>query len=157
MSHRTTPAPTSTPVLTAAAGATATAVLANSALYAVARLTGVYPAGTLLTGAAGSDAPSLLAIVGMSMLAGATAAALVAILIRYVPRPRAVFLVLATSVFAGFAAGPLGLDASLGTKLTLELMHLVVAVPIVFGAMRVLAPRSLDRAQRARKPGEAVA
>jgi hypothetical protein len=143
-------------LLPAAARAAAIAVAANTALYVVARLAGAYPAGTVLTGAGASGAPSLLAIVGLSILASATALGLVAVLTRFVPRPGAVFLVIAASVLAGFAGGPLSLDAPLATTITLEVMHLVVAVPIVVESMRALEARPRRRYHGVRAPSEAA-
>ena len=146
----------SNPLLPAAARAAAIAAVANTAVYVVARLAGAYPSGTLVASAGASGAPSLLAIVGLSILAAATALGLVAVLARFVPRPGAVFLVIAASVLAGVAGGPLSLDATLATTVTLELMHLVVAVPIVVELMRALQPRLPAHGPRPHRPSAAA-
>ena len=156
MPHTTATHTRSNRLVPAAARAAAIAVAANTALYVVARLAGAYPAGTVLTSAA-PGAPSLLAIVGLSILAPATALGLVAVLNRFVPRPGAVFLVVAVSVLAGFAGGPLSLDATLATKATLEVMHLIVAVPIVFELMRALEARPSERQRSVGGHSEATA
>lgn len=147
----------SKPLLPAAARAASIAVLANSVLYVAARLAGAYPSGTILTGESASGAPSLVAIVAMSTLASLTAAALVALLVRFVPRPGVVFLAIAASVFAGFVVGPLSLNAPLATKATLELMHLVVATPIVVELLRALRPRLPAHGPRPHRPSAAAA
>ena len=156
MPHTPDPQSRSIRFLPAAARAATIAIAANTTLYAVARLAGAYPSGTLLTNAGASGAPSLLAILGMSILAATTAMGLVALIARFVPRPRAVFLVIAVSVLAGFAGGPLSLDVPLATKVTLEVMHLAVAAPIVVQLMRALEARPLVRQQGARGPREAA-
>lgn len=156
----TTTAASPTPskrLLPAAARAASVAVVANSALYVAARLAGAYPSGTILTGDGASGAPSLVAIVAMSTLASLTAAALFALLVRLVPRPGVVFLAIAASVFAGFFVGPLSLNAPLATKATLELMHLVVATPIVVELMRALQPRVPAQGPRPHRPNAAAA
>jgi hypothetical protein len=122
-------------------------VLGNATLYLVARLVGTYPGGTVVTSAPDSGAPGLLAILGLSLVAPLTAAALFALLVRFAPRPGAVFLVVATAVYVAFLPGPPSLGAPLGVTLTLEAMHLVVAVPVVVGLLRTLASRTHVHAQ----------
>lgn len=147
MSHTRPPRPSPIRIASAGARALSVAVLANATLYLVARLVGAYPAGTLVTGAPGSGAPGLLAILGLSLVAPLTAAALFALLVRFAPRPGAVFLAVATAVYVAFLPGPPSLGAPLGVTLTLEAMHLVVAVPVVAGLIRTLASRTRVRAQ----------
>lgn len=147
MSHTRPPRPSSIRIASAGARALSVAVLANATLYLVARLVGAYPAGTLVTGAAGSGAPGLLAILGLSLVAPLMASALFALLVRFAPRPGAVFLAVAAAVYVGFLPGPPSLAASLGVTLTLEAMHLVVAVPVVVYLLRTLASRTRVLAQ----------
>ena len=64
---------------------------------------------------------------------------------------------MAASVLAGFVGGPLSLDATLATKITLELMHLIVAAAITVQLMRALASLPIVRERSVRGPSEAAA
>lgn len=142
MSRARFPRPSSIRIASAGARALSVAVLGNAALYLVARLVGTYPGGTVVTGAPDSGAPGLFAILGLSLVAPLTAAALFALLVRFAPRPGAVFLAVAAAVYVAFLPGPPSLGAPLGVTLTLEAMHLVVAVPVVVTLLRTLAVRA---------------
>lgn len=60
-------------------------------------------------------------------------------------------------VVARLAGGPLSLNATLASKVTLEVMHLVVAASVVVELMRALEPLQIVRERSVRGPSEATA
>lgn len=118
-----TPRPTTIRIVSAGASALGLAVTATVALFAIGRAS-----GWLVTA---DGIPGLAAILGMSIAAPLTATGLVAALVRFVPRPGAVFSVIAAAVYLGLLPGPLTLNAPVATTLVLEAMHLAVALPVV--------------------------
>lgn len=136
----------------AGARALAVAVAGNLLLYLGARAAGAF--GALAAGQqGGATVPEIGAIVALSVLAPLTATVLFALLVRFAPRPGTIFLVVAAVVYAAFVAGPLSLDAPIGTTLALEAMHVVVAVPVVLALLKTLTPGAQAATARARSTG----
>ena len=131
--------PTSVPpvptFLRAGALAGVLALVVNVALYYVAVAGGFWdfsiqsPAG----------GPITVAPVAIFSLAPAIVGALLAwVLVRFVPAGLAVFQVVALVVFVAFLFPPFQLGAPTGMVWTLQLMHVVVAVPTVVGVLRAV-------------------
>jgi hypothetical protein len=129
--------PTAAPSAIARAGGLAAliAVVANVAIYLVAAAVGAID--PTVAGPTG-DPIGLTAVLILTIGPAIVATALFALLARFTPRPGAIFLAIAALVFAAFLFGPFNLGAPLAMVLVLELMHLVVAIPVVALLLRTL-------------------
>lgn len=144
---RPVPSPVRPPfarIARAGTSAAALALVGTLTLFGAARLAGLLTVAPDAGGAT-PGAPGLLAIVGMAIAAPTIATLLFLALTRFLPRPGAVFVGIATMVFAGFFVGPLTLGASVPLTAILEVMHLVVAAPIVAGLLATLPSRERRR------------
>lgn len=117
--------------------ATAIAIVAALAVYALARLAGAnlvvappgQPTGTV----------NAVSVVVITLVSGVGALVLALLLARLAPtRARLVFLILALAVLALSFAGPLGASAQTSTAFWLSLMHVVVASAIIPLTLRAL-------------------
>lgn len=129
----------STPVLAAIARAgglaALIAIVANVVIYLIANAFGAMDAS--ITGPTG-DPIGLVAVLALTIGSAIVATALFALLARFAPRPGTIFLVIAALVFTSFLFGPINLGAPIAMVLVLELMHLVVALPVVALLLRTL-------------------
>jgi len=128
------------PMLTAGVLAALLSVALNAVLYWLANALGAW--STQVVNPMG-DPIDLSAVAFLSAGPPIVAAALAWVLIRWVPRGRAVFVAISVLVLAFFVLPPLQLGAPVGMVVVLELMHLVVAVPtvgLILRASRRTAP-----------------
>ena len=128
------------PMLTAGVVAALLSVALNAALYWLANTLGAW--STQVVNPMG-DPIDLSAVTFLSAGPPIVAAALAWVLIRWVPRGRAVFVAVSLLVLVLFLFPPTQLGAPVGMVVVLELMHLVVAVPtvgLILRASRRTAP-----------------
>jgi Family of unknown function (DUF6069) len=95
-------------------------------------------AGITLTARMGDStrtvAPEAIAVT--SLLAGLAGWMLVAVLERFVARPRRIWMISAPAVLAASLTGPLDSAVGAGAALVLVLLHLVVAAVLFLGLVR---------------------
>lgn len=109
--------------------AAAAATLLNTALYFVGRLVGAFPPTLRVQG----EPFSVVAVVLFSFFPVLVAALLFALLVRFAPRPKRIFYVIAALVFALMFFTPFTIPAApVLTIVVLELMHVVVAAAAVW-------------------------
>ncbi|NBC96603.1 MAG: hypothetical protein GVY27_09645 [Deinococcus-Thermus bacterium] len=128
------------PMLTAGVLAALLSVALNAVLYWLANALGAW--STQVVNPMG-DPIDLSAVAFLSAGPPIVAAALAWVLIRWVPRGRAVFVAISLLVLVLFLFPPTQLGAPVGMVVVLELMHLVVAVPtvgLILRASRRTAP-----------------
>ncbi|GAA0386287.1 hypothetical protein GCM10009530_41600 [Microbispora corallina] len=103
-------------------------------------------AGVDLRASAGTGVQNVgaVAVAVTSALCGLLALALIALLERNVPRPRAAWLVIAAAVFAVSLTGPLG-GVTGGAKAALACMHLAVAAVLIGGLTGTVRRTGRDR------------
>lgn len=105
------------------------ATLLNTLLYFVGRIFGAFPPTLLVRGEPFSVVPVVL----FSFFPVLLAALLFALLVRFAPRPKRIFYVVAAVVFALMFFTPFSLPAAPTlTIVVLELMHVVVAAAAVW-------------------------
>jgi hypothetical protein len=131
--------PTSLPPITAflrtGALAGVLALVVNVALYYAAQAGGLWD----LSIQSPAGGPITVAPVAIFSLLPAVVGALLAwVLARFVPAGLAVFQGIALLVFVAFLFPPFQLGAPTGMVWTLQLMHVVVAVPTVVGVLRTV-------------------
>jgi hypothetical protein len=127
-------------MLTAGVLAALLSVALNAVLYWLANALGAW--STQVVNPMG-DPIDLSAVAFLSAGPPIVAAALAWVLIRWVPRGRAVFVAISLLVLVLFLFPPTQLGAPVGMVVVLELMHLVVAVPtvgLILRASRRTAP-----------------
>lgn len=111
------------------------ALVVNVALYYAAQAGGFWD----LSIQSPAGGPITVAPVAVFSLLPAVVGALLAwVLVRFVPRGLAVFQIVALAVFTVFLFPPFQLGAPTGMVWTLQLMHVVVAVPTVIGVLRAV-------------------
>jgi hypothetical protein len=95
-------------------------------------------AGITLTARVGGGTQTVgpEAIAVTSLLAGLAGWVLVAVLERFVARPRRIWRISAPAVLAASLTGPLGSGVGAAAVLALILLHLVVAAVLLLGLMR---------------------
>ena len=128
------------PMLIAGVLAALLSVALNAVLYWLANVLGAW--STQVVNPMG-DPIDLSAVAFLSAGPPIVAAVLAWVLIRWVPRGRAVFVAISLLVLALFLLPPTQLGAPVGMVVVLELMHLVVAVPtvgLILRASRRTAP-----------------
>ena len=111
------------------------ALVVNAALYYAAQAGGLWD----LSVQSPAGGPITVAPVAVFSLLPAVVGALLAwVLARFVPAGLAVFQGVALVVFVAFLFPPFQLGAPTGMVWTLQLMHVVVAVPTVVGVLRAV-------------------
>jgi purine-cytosine permease-like protein len=133
--RRNSSTPTLAGIVRAGGLAALIAVVANVAIYLIANAAGAIDA-TVVNPM--GDPIGLAAVLSLTIGAAIVAAILFALLVRFAPRPGTIFLAVAALVFALFLMGPFNLGAPVAMVLVLELMHLVVALPLVLLLLRTL-------------------
>jgi Family of unknown function (DUF6069) len=95
-------------------------------------------AGITLTARSGNGTQTVgpEEIAATSLLAGLAAWALVAVLERFVARPRRIWTISAPAVLAASLTGPLASGVGAAAVLALILLHLAVAAVLFLGLMR---------------------
>jgi hypothetical protein len=127
-------------LLTAGGVAAIVSVAVNAALFWLTNALGAW--STQVTNPMG-DPIELPAVVFLSFAPPLVGAALAWVLIRWVPRGRAVFVAISLVVLAVFALPPLQLGAPVGMVVVLQAMHVVVAAATLVLVLRAAsAPRS---------------
>lgn len=76
------------------------------------------------------------AVIISSLLPGLVGGLLYGILARFTAKARTIFLILSVVVFIAFIYNPISAGQSLTTILVLELMHVVVAIPVIWFILR---------------------
>jgi hypothetical protein len=111
--------------LTAAAAAT----VLNTLLYLVGRLLGAFPPYVLVQG----EPFSVVPVIMLSFFSVLIAALVFALFVRFVPRPRRVFYIVAAVIFVLMFFTPFTIPAApTVTVVILELMHVVAAAGAIW-------------------------
>lgn len=115
------------------------AALGNTLLYFVGRTLGTLPLSVTVPSLGGEGPITLFSIILMSLIPAVLATALLALLVRFTPRPGLIFGGLAAVVFIAMFFGPLTLpNAPISMIVTLEFMHVVTAAVIISLLFRAL-------------------
>lgn len=131
----TNPRPDFATVVRAGAIALAIATVVNTLLFLIANAAGAIDA-TVIAPTGGPIGLSNVLI--LSVAPPIVATLLFALLARFTPRPGAIFVAIAALVFVGFLFGPFSLGGPVAMVVVLQLMHVVVAVPVVVLLLRTL-------------------
>lgn len=117
------------------AAGTGIAVALVAAAFSLAEAVG----GPLIV--TGAGAITLGDLIGFALFGGTVGAALAHVVERIARRPRMTFVAVTVIALAGYAAVPFKEAGSAHTAIWLNILHLVVAVPVVGTLLRYL-PRS---------------
>ena len=122
-------------LLIAAAISGVIAAVGNLIVYFIAGGAGV-PMQVMAPGSSGLQALPAAPVIISSIIPAFGAAGVLALLTRFTARPVLIFQIIAAVFLLLSFSGPLGMPTDGGTKLVLNLMHVVAGVAITLGLTR---------------------
>jgi Family of unknown function (DUF6069) len=108
------------------------AAIANVIVYFIAGAAEV-PLQIISPGSGQLERLTLIPVVLASLVPAFAAATLLLVLRRFTPRANLIFQVIAAVFLLASLSGPLGMPIDAGTKIVLNLMHLIAGVVITLG------------------------